>query len=113
MQLPAQHFRVWLLAHTHYGNGITTEKKKNKNKNTMPQTTANFKNIGKQSPRWFRILKKCWANTETFVIAILLMMGYASDSFAMLIVKMGTQTLFENLETILAVDEPQDQNQTS
>jgi|KBSSwiS6_1023812.scaffolds.fasta_scaffold30058_1 hypothetical protein len=74
--------------------------------------TISTSNIGKQSPRWFRILKKCWANTETFVIAILLMMGYASDSFAMLIVKMGTQTLFENLETILA-DNSNEQNQTT
>jgi hypothetical protein len=70
--------------------------------------SVSLQNTGKQSPLWFRKLKKIWSNTETLVIGILLLKGYTDGSLVMLLVKMGSQTLFENLDTILAhdVDEP-------
>lgn len=72
--------------------------------------TIDIKNSGRQAPVWFRKLKKIWANTETLVIGMLLIKGYTDGSMVMLLVKMGSQTLFENMETILAEDATQPQD---
>jgi hypothetical protein len=67
-------------------------------------------NSGKRSPRWFRILKKVLSNTENTVLGILLIMGYSSDAPAMLIYKLASSFIMNNLDTILAepVEPPAD-----
>jgi hypothetical protein len=64
--------------------------------------TISTTNSGKKAPRWFRKLKKIWANTETLIIGVLLLNGFTDGSLVMLLVKMGSQTFLENLETVLA-----------
>lgn len=59
-------------------------------------------NSGKQAPKWFRKFKKVYTNTETAAIVILLAMGYAAESFLMLVIKTASAWLLENLETVLA-----------
>lgn len=61
-------------------------------------------NSGKQAPRWFRKFKKIFINTENTAIAILMLMGHEAESFLILVIKLITSWILENLETILAND---------
>jgi hypothetical protein len=65
-------------------------------------TTLSVDNSGKQAPRWFRIFKKIYINTENTAIAYLLLKGYTEASILILAVKMGSSWLLENLETVMA-----------
>lgn len=78
----------------------------------MAKTTISVSNTGRPAPRWFRKFKKIWINTETAAIAILLAQGHGDGSLIILIIKLGTSWILENLETLLAngqdyVDTPQ------
>jgi hypothetical protein len=66
--------------------------------------TISLQNSGKIAPLWFRKIKKIWANTETLIIALLLIYGHGEGSLWMLLVKMGSHVLLENIETVLAED---------
>lgn len=68
----------------------------------MAKTTINTSNMGKPSPRWFRIFKKIFSNTENFVIALLMIMGYSAEAPMLLIIKLSTSFILNNLDTIMA-----------
>jgi len=56
---------------------------------------------GRPAPRWFRIFKKVWTNTENTVIALLLIKGYTSEAPLLLIIKLISSYILVNLDTIL------------
>jgi hypothetical protein len=60
------------------------------------------RNSNKPAPRWYRKFKKVFSNTENFVIGILLVMGYGAESTLLLIIKLSTSFLLNNLDTIIA-----------
>lgn len=63
--------------------------------------TMNVNNSGKQSPLWFRKFKKIYTNLENVALT-LLVFKFPQDSFTFVLVKIGSNALLENLETILA-----------
>jgi hypothetical protein len=65
----------------------------------------NVSNSGRQAPKWYRKFKKIFTNTENTAIVVLMMMGYGADSMTILLLKVGTSYVLENLDTLLA-EEP-------
>lgn len=61
-----------------------------------------FNNAKKPAPKWFRKFKKIWSNTENTVIAILLIMGYTAEAPLLLIIKLSSSYILNNLDTLLA-----------
>jgi len=66
---------------------------------------AVFSNINKPAPRWFRIFNRIYGPTETFVMALLLMLGYGEQSQTLLIVKLSSSFLRTVLEAVLVENE--------
>lgn len=58
--------------------------------------------FNKPAPRWYRITKKIWSNTENLVLAILLIYGHGEGSFQLIIFKISSSFLKENLDTLLS-----------
>lgn len=56
--------------------------------------------IGKPAPLWFRKFKKIFVNTENAALT-LLALNHPPDSIVLLLIKLGSSWLLENLETIL------------
>lgn len=67
----------------------------------MAQTKIGWKQVNRPAPVWFRKGKKIFSNLENLAIGILLLMGYTQDSFIILVIKLVTSSILENLETIL------------
>lgn len=59
-------------------------------------------NIGKPSPKWYRKFKKIFSNTENFIIALLMVTGYTSEAPLLLIIKLSTSFILNNLDTLIA-----------
>ena len=68
----------------------------------MAEVTVSVQNASKPAPRWFRKFKKIFSNLENATIIVLMARGFAADSFVLLLIKVGTSTVLENMETILA-----------
>lgn len=67
----------------------------------MEKTKFGFSQANVPAPVWFRKGKKIFSNLENFVIAILMFSGYASDSMVLLIIKLSSNFLLENIEILL------------
>lgn len=61
-----------------------------------------FENISKPSPKWFRIANTVYGNTETLVIAIMIIYGISSDSKSMLVFKLASSFFRTNIGLIMA-----------
>lgn len=59
-------------------------------------------NIKKPAPRWFRLTKKIFALTINTVMTVLLLLGYGSESFILLVIKLSESYLMNLLDTILS-----------
>lgn len=60
--------------------------------------------LNQPAPKWYRITKKVWSNTENLVIAILLICGYTDSSLALLIFKVSSSFVKDTLDTIMVSD---------
>ncbi len=60
--------------------------------------------FNKPAPKWYRVTKKIWSNTENFVIALLLMTGHSAESLGFLIFKLSSSFIKDNLDTLLVSD---------
>jgi len=60
--------------------------------------------LNKPAPKWYRITKKVWSNTENLVIGILLITGHTDSSISLLIFKLVSSFIKDNLDTILVSD---------
>lgn len=63
--------------------------------------------LNKPAPKWYRITKKVWSNVENLFIAIWLTTGHLQDSPTLLIFKLISSFIKDNLDTIL-VSESED-----
>lgn len=52
-------------------------------------------------PKWYRILNKVYGNTETFVMALLLLLGYKGDALEMLIIKLVSSFIRSLVDSIM------------
>lgn len=52
-------------------------------------------------PKWYRILNKVYGNTETFVMALLLLLGYKDDALTMLVIKLVSSFLRSLVDSIM------------
>ena len=52
-------------------------------------------------PKWYRIFNKVYGNTETFVMALLLIMGYTDQSTLLLIIKLSSSFLRSLVDSIM------------
>lgn len=59
-------------------------------------------NSGKPAPKWFRIANTVFGNTETLVLAILMMNGYADNSHVLLEIKLISSFVRTNLGVVIA-----------
>lgn len=57
--------------------------------------------VSKPSPKWYRITKKIWSNAENLFIGIWLASGHLQDSPTLLIFKLISSFVKDNLDTIL------------
>lgn len=60
-----------------------------------------FNSFNVPSPRWYRITKKIWSNAENLFIGIWLATGHLNDSPTLLIFKLCSSFIKDNLDTIL------------
>jgi len=60
--------------------------------------------LNSPAPKWYRITKKVWSNTENLVIGILLITGHTDSSIALLVFKLISSFIKDNLDTILVSD---------
>jgi len=74
---------------------------------------AVFSNIKKPAPKWFRIFNRIYGPTETFVMALMLILGYGSESQTMLIIKLTSSFLRTVLEAVLVEEQTQTDNGTN
>lgn len=58
-------------------------------------------NIHRPAPKTFRIIKKLLSNTINFVIAAMILFGYASDSLILLIIKLAQSFIMDQLDTLM------------
>lgn len=79
----------------------------------MTETTVKISNSGKPAPRWFRKFKKIFSNTENFILGLLLIMGHSSDAPLLLIIKLSSSFILENLETLIANGESYQKNENN
>lgn len=63
----------------------------------MPLTT----NIHKPPPKWLRITDRIIGNVENLVLTIWLILGYSSDAPALLIYKISSSFLREQLKLLI------------
>ena len=63
---------------------------------------ANF--LSKPAPRWYRITKKVWSNAENLFIGVWLATGHVQDSTILLVFKLISSFIKDNLDTILVSD---------
>lgn len=59
-------------------------------------------NFNTPSPKWYRITKKIWSNAENLFIGIWLITGHVQDSPVLLIFKLCSSFVKENLDTVLS-----------
>lgn len=59
-------------------------------------------NSGRPAPRWFRITKKIWSNTENLVIGVLLVTGHTDNSLSLLIFKLASSFVKDTLESVMS-----------
>lgn len=59
-------------------------------------------NTVKPAPKWFRITKKIWSNTENLVIGILLVTGHTDSSLPLLVFKLCSSFLKDTLESVMS-----------
>lgn len=52
-------------------------------------------------PKWYRIFNKVYGNTETFVMALLLIMGYTDQSTLLLIIKLSSSFVRSLVDSIM------------
>lgn len=52
-------------------------------------------------PKWYRIFNKVYGNTETFVMALLLILGYSDHATLMLIIKLVSSFLRSLVDSIM------------
>lgn len=52
-------------------------------------------------PKWYRIFNKLYGNTETFVMALLLILGYSDHATLMLIIKLVSSFLRSLVDSIM------------
>lgn len=67
--------------------------------------TKILKNISKNTPIWFRKLRKAVTLLSDATIVILLGMGYTDNSLVMLVLRVGISALLNTIEIFLT-DEP-------
>ena len=65
-------------------------------------TTLSRKNLNKPAPRWFRRTKKAVTNLCDTAVIMLLAMGYADNSFAMLCIRTGVSGVLSAAEAFIA-----------
>lgn len=65
----------------------------------MKLSSANW---NRPAPRWYRKFKKIFSNCENFILAILMIKGHAADAPLLLIIKLSTSFILNNLDTLLA-----------
>lgn len=64
------------------------------------QTKFGFNQYNKPAPVWLRKGKKVFSNLENLVIGILLLTGFTNDSLVLLIIKLSSNFVLENLEIL-------------
>jgi len=52
-------------------------------------------------PKWYRVFNKVYGNTETFVMALMLIMGYTDQSTLLLIIKLSSSFLRSLVDSIM------------
>lgn len=57
--------------------------------------------LNKPAPRWYRIVKKIWSNAENLFIGIWLATGHTQDAPTLLVFKLCSSFIKDNLDTIL------------
>ena len=60
--------------------------------------------LNKPAPKWYRITKKIWSNAENLFIGIWLATGHVQDSPTLLVFKLVSSFVKDNLDTILVSD---------
>lgn len=58
-------------------------------------------NIRRPAPRWYRIFNRVYAPAETFIMALLLLLGYSHESLTMLIIKLCSSFIRQLLDAVL------------
>ena len=66
---------------------------------------AAFKNTTAPAPKWYRNANKIYGNTETFGLALLLVLGYGEDSKLLLIIKLTSSFIRGQLDIWLTSGE--------
>lgn len=61
-----------------------------------------IQNANKPAPRWYRKFKKIFSNVENFVLTLLMIQGTAADAPVLLIIKLCTSFILNNLDTLMA-----------
>lgn len=59
-------------------------------------------NASKPAPKWFRIANTIFGNTETMVLTILMMNGFADNSHVLLEIKLISSFIRTNLGVVIA-----------
>lgn len=54
-----------------------------------------------QPPKWYRIFNKVYGNTETFIMALLLILGYTDQSTLLLIIKLSSSFVRSLVDSIM------------
>ena len=52
-------------------------------------------------PKWYRVFNKVYGNTETFIMALMLIMGYTDQSTLLLIIKLSSSFLRSLVDSIM------------
>ena len=52
-------------------------------------------------PKWYRIFNKVYGNSETFIMAVMLVMGYTDQSTTLLIIKLTSSFLRSLVDSIM------------
>ncbi len=64
--------------------------------------TKLIQNANKPAPRWYRKFKKIFSNIENFVLTLLMIQGTAADAPILLVIKLCTSFILNNLDTLMA-----------
>ena len=62
---------------------------------------ATLDTITSPPPKWYRIFNKVYGNTETFIMAMLLIFGYTDQSTLLLIIKLSSSFLRSLVDSIM------------
>jgi len=57
--------------------------------------------LNKPAPKWYRITKKVWSNAENLFIGVWLATGHLQDSPTLLVFKLISSFVKDNLDSIL------------